>query len=83
MAEDSLIDLVLTDRLLGEWERVIVREHHRTPEAAKKIADLIRTGFATSLVPNTPTSRTWPGWTDPTPTTCTTWPPPSTPAPTL
>ena len=51
LTEDSLIDLVLTDRLLGEWERVIVREHHRTPEAAKKIADLIRTGFATSLVP--------------------------------
>ena len=51
LAEDYVIDLVLTDRLLDEWQRVIVRERHRTPEAAKKIADLIRTGFAESLLP--------------------------------
>jgi hypothetical protein len=51
LAEDCVIDLVLTDRLLDEWDRVIVREQHRTPEAAKKIAYLIRTGFPESVVP--------------------------------
>lgn len=51
LAEDAVIDLVLTDRLLTEWQRVIVREGHRTPESAEKIADLIRTGFASCLVP--------------------------------
>jgi hypothetical protein len=51
LAEDYVIDLVLTDRLLDEWECVIVREQHRTPAAAKKIADLIRTGFPESVVP--------------------------------
>lgn len=51
LAEDYVIDLVLTDRLLAEWQRVIVRESHRTEESAKKIADFIRTGFAASFVP--------------------------------
>lgn len=51
LAEDYVIDLVLTDRLLAEWQRVIVREGHRSPESAEKIADLIRAGFASSLVP--------------------------------
>ncbi|MGH3281703.1 MAG: PIN domain-containing protein [Trebonia sp.] len=46
-----MIDLVLTDRLLAEWQRVMVREGHRAPESAEKIVDLIRTGFASSIVP--------------------------------
>lgn len=51
LAEDYVIDLVLTDRLLGEWQRVIIREGHRTPESAEKITDLIRSGFSSSLLP--------------------------------
>jgi predicted nucleic acid-binding protein len=51
LAEDNVLDLALTERLLDEWQRVIVREGHRTPETAKKIADLIRTGFASCIVP--------------------------------
>jgi predicted nucleic acid-binding protein len=50
LAEDFVIDLVLTDKLLDEQQRVIVREQHRTPESAKRIADIIRDGFATSFV---------------------------------
>jgi predicted nucleic acid-binding protein len=51
LAEDFVIDLVLSDRLLDEWERVIVRGQRRAPESAKKIADIIRVEFAASIVP--------------------------------
>lgn len=50
LAEDFVIDLVLSDRLLDEWQDVIVRKQRRTPESAKRIADIIRVGFASSIV---------------------------------
>jgi hypothetical protein len=43
--------VVWSDRLLDEWQRVIVREGHRSPEAAALIADHIRAGFADSRIP--------------------------------
>jgi hypothetical protein len=51
LAEDYVHDLVWSDRLLSEWQRVIVREGHRSAEAAGRIAENIRTGFADSYVP--------------------------------
>lgn len=51
LAEDYVHDLVWSDRLLDEWQRVIVREGHRSTEAAIRIAGHIRTGFADSRVP--------------------------------
>jgi predicted nucleic acid-binding protein len=51
LAEDYVHDLVWSDRLLDEWQRVIVREGHRSTEAAERIAEHVRTGFADSCVP--------------------------------
>lgn len=51
LAEDYVHDLVWSDRLLDEWQRVIVREGHRSDEAAERIAGHIRTGFADACVP--------------------------------
>jgi len=51
LAEDYVHDVVWSDRLLDEWQRVIVREGHRSPEAAALIADHIRAGFADSRIP--------------------------------
>lgn len=50
LAEDHVIDLVFSDRLLAEWQRVIVREGHRTPESAGRIAEAVRVGFASGFV---------------------------------
>lgn len=38
LTEDSIHEVMWTDRLLNEWERVIVQEHQRTPQAARSIA---------------------------------------------
>lgn len=45
LTEDAVHEFVWTERLLGEWERVIVREHQRTPAAARRITDAIRSWF--------------------------------------
>jgi len=51
LAADYVHDLVWSERLLAEWQRVIVREGHRAPEAAERIAAHNRTGFADACVP--------------------------------
>jgi len=50
LAEDLLIDFVWTDELLDEWERVIVREGKRTPEAARSVSEAVRRLFATTRI---------------------------------
>ncbi len=45
MAEDFHHDILWTDFLLEEWERVIVREKRRTTEQAQAITDAIRQAF--------------------------------------
>jgi hypothetical protein len=42
MAEDFHHDLLWSDFLLAEWERVIVREQRRTPEQASAMTSAIR-----------------------------------------
>lgn len=51
LAADYVHDLVWSEKLLEEWQRVIVREGHRSAEAALRIAAHIRTGFPDSLIP--------------------------------
>lgn len=45
MAEDFHHDILWTDFLLDEWERVIVREKRRTPDQATAITAAIRHAF--------------------------------------
>lgn len=45
MAEDFHHDVIWTDHLLAEWERVIVRQKRRTPEQATAITEAIRHAF--------------------------------------
>lgn len=45
MAEDFHHDILWTDFLLDEWERVIVREKRRTPDQAAAITAAIRHAF--------------------------------------
>lgn len=45
MAEDFHHDVLWSDFLLDDWERVIVRERHRTPEQASAITGAIRQAF--------------------------------------
>jgi predicted nucleic acid-binding protein len=45
LAEDSVHQVLWSDELLEEWERVIVREHQRSPESAAAITDAIREFF--------------------------------------
>ena len=45
LAEDSIHHVLWTDELLDEWERVIVREHQRTPESAAAVTSAIRQFF--------------------------------------
>jgi hypothetical protein len=40
LSEDGIHTVIWTDALLDEWERVIVREHQRTPATA---ASVVRT----------------------------------------
>jgi hypothetical protein len=46
LTEDSVHQVLWTDDLLDEWERVIVREQRRTPETAASVAEAIRDFFA-------------------------------------
>lgn len=48
LSEDRLLDWVWTDEALDEWERVIVRERRRSPEAARSVSAAIRQGFAST-----------------------------------
>lgn len=50
MAEDFHHDIIWTDYLLAEWQRVIVREKRRTPEQATAITDAIRHAFPAGRV---------------------------------
>jgi excisionase family DNA binding protein len=51
LTEDGIHDVMWSDDLLNEWERVIVREHHRSPDAAAAIAATIRQFFADTRIP--------------------------------
>jgi predicted nucleic acid-binding protein len=50
LTENSLHEVLWTDELLDEWERVIVREHARTPDNAAAVTGAIREWFADSRI---------------------------------
>jgi len=45
LTEDGVHEMLWTDDLLDEWERVIVRERRRTPETAASVTAAIREFF--------------------------------------
>jgi excisionase family DNA binding protein len=49
--DDEVHEVLWTDHLLDEWERVIVREHQRSPDAAAAIASTVREFLADGKVP--------------------------------
>ncbi|GII66634.1 hypothetical protein Skr01_67190 [Sphaerisporangium krabiense] len=51
LTEDAVHTMVWSDRLLDEWERVIVRERRRTAPVAARISAVIREFFADTRVP--------------------------------
>jgi predicted nucleic acid-binding protein len=51
LTEDGIHDVVWSDDLLDEWERVIVRERHRSADAAAAITATIRQFFADTRIP--------------------------------
>jgi excisionase family DNA binding protein len=51
LTEDGIHDVMWSDDLLDEWERVIVREHRRSPDAAAAITATIRQFFADTRIP--------------------------------
>lgn len=46
LTEDSIHEIVWSERLLAEWERVIVREGRRSAESAAAVAQAVRRFFA-------------------------------------
>lgn len=50
LTEDAIHEVIWTETLLAEWERVIVREHHRSPESAASITAAIREFFPESEI---------------------------------
>lgn len=50
LSENGIVEVVWTDELLDEWERVIVRKHHRSQESAASVTAAIRDYFADSRV---------------------------------
>lgn len=50
LAEDLLVDFAWSEELLDEWERVIVREGKRTPEAARSVSEAVRRFFVTTRI---------------------------------
>ena len=50
LSEDRVHEVIWTDDLLDEWERVIVREHKRSPESAAQITSAVRECFADTKV---------------------------------
>jgi predicted nucleic acid-binding protein len=51
LTEDGIHEVVWSDFLLDEWERVIVRRHRRSPTAAAAITQGIRVHFTEGRVP--------------------------------
>ena len=51
LTEDSVHEIVWTERLLSEWERVIVREQRRSVESAASVTRAIRQFFADCEIP--------------------------------
>jgi predicted nucleic acid-binding protein len=51
LAEDSVHEILWSDALLDEWERVIVRENARSAESAAKITAVIRDHFPEGRIP--------------------------------
>jgi predicted nucleic acid-binding protein len=51
LTEDGIHDVMWTDDLLDEWERVIVRERRRSLDAAAAITATIREFFADTCIP--------------------------------
>ncbi|MER5421276.1 PIN domain-containing protein [Streptosporangium roseum] len=51
LTEDAVHTVIWSDHLLEEWERVIVREQHRSTSAAARISAAIREFFADTCVP--------------------------------
>jgi predicted nucleic acid-binding protein len=50
LTEDAIHEVIWTEALLAEWERVIVREHHRSSESAASITAAIREFFPESQI---------------------------------
>src|SRR6266566_178543 len=51
LSEDGIHDVMWTDDLLDEWERVIVRRGRRSPDAAAAITTAIREFFSDTQIP--------------------------------
>ncbi len=51
LTEDGVHEVLWSDALLDEWERVIVRQQRRSAESAASITAVIREFFADSQVP--------------------------------
>lgn len=50
LSENALHEILWTDELLDEWERVIVREHQRSAATAASVTGAIREFFADSRI---------------------------------
>ncbi len=50
LSEDGVLEVIWTDDLLDEWERVIVGRHKRSPESAARITAVVREFFQDSKV---------------------------------
>jgi hypothetical protein len=51
LTEDGIHDVLWTEELLDEWERVIVRGGSRSPDSAAGITASIREFFADTRIP--------------------------------
>jgi excisionase family DNA binding protein len=51
LTEDGIHEVIWTDALLDEWERVIVENQRRSPDAAAAITATIREFFADTCIP--------------------------------
>lgn len=62
LTENGIHEVLWTDELLDEWERVIVLKHRRSAESAASIAATIREWFADSRIdPSTYSGDDMPG----------------------
>jgi predicted nucleic acid-binding protein len=50
--DDEVHEVLWTDHLLAEWERVIVREHRRSPDAAAAITATVREFISDGRIPD-------------------------------
>lgn len=51
LTEDSIHEIVWSERLLAEWERVIVREGRRSADSAAAVTRAIRRFFSDCEIP--------------------------------